>query len=87
MKILTWKNEDYIVSFVYLLIKENLYLNSYLSGSKIGKNRNQRVHTGALMCGGAYMRGAYMCSNTSVKEKVGLSAGAYKQRNTVFNVS
>ena len=39
------------------------------------KNRNQRVHMGGLMHGGAYMRGAYTRSNTSVLEKVGLSAG------------
>ena len=45
------------------------------------------------MCGGAYMRGAYTWSNTSVKEKVGLSVGglyagggAYRRRNTVFCV-
>ena len=34
------------------------------------KTRNQRVHTGGLM-----RRGAYTWSNTSVKEKMGLSAG------------
>ena len=36
------------------------------------KNRNQCVHTGGLICGGAYT-----WSNRSVKEKVGLSVGAY----------
>ena len=52
------------------------------------------------MCGGAYMRGAYTWSNTSVKEKMGLSAGslyagapirggggAYRRRNTVYRKS
>ena len=38
MKIFTWKNEEYVVLFVYLLINENLYLKSCLSGSKIGIN-------------------------------------------------
>ena len=41
------------------------------------KYQNQRVHTGGRMSRGAYMRGAYTWSNKSVKEKVGLSAGAY----------
>ena len=41
-----------------LLIKENLNLKSYLCGSKMGKNRNQHVHTGGLVCRGAYMRGS-----------------------------
>ena len=64
--------------------KKNLYLKSYLSGSKIGINALTRE-------GGELMRGgAYTWSNTSVKEKVGLSAegpihgGTYRQRNTVF---
>ena len=39
------------------------------------KNRNQRVNRGGLMCGGAYMRGAYTWSNTGVKEKGGLICG------------
>ena len=45
--------------------------------------------------GGAYMRGAYTWSNTSVKETVGLPAGAIheavcwelRQRNTVNSKS
>ena len=48
------------------------------------KNRNQRVDTG----GGVYTRGAYTWTNTSVKEKVHLSAegpihGGGGRRNTV----
>ena len=42
-----------IVLFVCLLIKENLYLKSCLSGSNIGKNRNQRVRSYGI----AYVRG------------------------------
>ena len=59
------------------------------------KNRNQRVHTGGLMRGWAYTRRAYIWSDRSVKEKVGLSAegaytwrrGAYRRRNTVLQDS
>ena len=36
---------------------------------------NQGIHTGWLIRGGAYMRGGYTWSKTSVKEKEGLSAG------------
>ena len=42
------------------------------------RNRNQRVHMGGLMREGAYIMGGgeiYTWSNTSAKEKVGLSAG------------
>ena len=49
-----------------VVIKENLYVKSYLSGSKIGIN---------AFIWRAYARGAYRWNNTSVKEKVGLSAG------------
>ena len=35
------------------------------------KNWNQGIHTGWLTHGGAYMRGAYTWSKTSVKEKEG----------------
>ena len=56
-----------IVLFVYLLIKENLYLKSYISGSKIGTN--------AFIREGICAGGAYTWSNKSVKEKVTLSAG------------
>ena len=40
------KRIKYIALFVYLLLKENLYLKSYLSGPK---SRNQRVHTSGLL--------------------------------------
>ena len=33
-----------------------------------------------MLGGGAYMKGAYTWSNTSVKQKVGLAAGAYTGR-------
>ena len=55
---------------IRLFIKENLYLKSYRL-----KNRNQRIHTGGLMHRGGGGGGAYTSSNTSVKEKVGLSEG------------
>ena len=61
-----------IVLFVYLLIKENLYLKLYLYSSKIGIN----AFIWEPLCAGKLIgRGAYARSNTSVKEKVGLSAG------------
>ena len=37
------------------------------------ENRNQGIHTGWLIHGGTYMRGAYTWSKTSVTEKEGLS--------------
>ena len=61
------KCEEKCILFVYLLIKKNLYLKSYLPGSKIGINAFMRVG----LCEG----GAYTWSNRSVKEKVGLSFG------------
>ena len=51
-------------------VKENL--KSYLSGSKIGKkSESTRSYERAYVSG----RGSYTWSNSSVKEKVGLSAG------------
>ena len=59
---------------MYLLIKENLYPKSYLSGPKIGINAFIRkgLCAGGLSEGGG---GAYTWSDASVKKKVGLSAG------------
>ena len=51
-------------------MNENLYLKSPLSGSKI--EINAFIRNGLNEGGG---RGAYTWSNTSVKQKVGLSAG------------
>ena len=56
-----------MVLFAYSFIKENLYLKSYLSGSKIG--------TATRSHGRAFARGAYMWSNTSVKKRAGSSFG------------
>ena len=57
-------------SIVYLLIKENLYIKSYLSGSKIGKKiGNQRIHTGGLMCGGL-IRGVTQVNKITVNKVI-----------------
>ena len=86
MKIFTWKNEECIVSFVYLLIKENFVheiVPLWLKNRE--KNRNQHLHTGGFMCGrGLYEGGAYTWINTSIKEKGGLiCGGSYSRRSTV----
>ena len=51
---------------------KNLYLKSYLFGSKIGINA--LIRRRGLCAEGLIRGGAYTWSNTSVKEKVGLSA-------------
>ena len=61
-----------IYHIVYLIIKEDLYPKSYLSGPKIGINAYIREGSGARAG-----EGAYTSSDTSVKEKVGLSVGGY----------
>ena len=84
-----------IVLFVYSLITENLYLKLYLelylklylSGTKIGIIGFIRKGLCSRRRGGG--GGAYTWSDTSVQEKVGLSAGAicgrgaYRRKNTV----
>ena len=51
---------------------KKLYLKSYLFGSKIGINA--LIQGGGRLCTEGIIRGgAYTWSNTSVKEKVGLS--------------
>ena len=69
-----------IILFVYLLIKENLYLKSYFSGSTNGIGTFIRESLCAR---------AYTWSNTSIKEKLGLSAGggAYSWRNMALTES
>ena len=65
--------------FIYVLIKKNLYLKSYLFGLKIGINvLIWGGGGGALMCGVDYTRGVYAWSNTRVKENVSLSVERLK---------
>ena len=67
------KRRKCIVLFIYFLIEKNLYLKSYLFSSKIGINALIRGGGGAYARRGLY-EGGLPWSNTSVKEKVGLSA-------------
>ena len=89
MKIFTWENKENLSHDSCIDSLKKIWTWNRTSLVKKSESTRSYGRGYAPGGGGAYMRGVYTWSNTSVKEEVSLSAGglyvgAHRWRNTVF---